>query len=603
MPLRRQAIVLTLALLVPTIVGIVWAASITYRENVRQLQEQAQSTAAVMATVLDTSLRGADSVAAALSLHPSVRDFAPELLRDLTPTTADEAVLRNVLLARPDGSGIRWALEDRGEEPPPAAWLQQVANERRPLVSRVLGDPGASRPALVLGYPVTDAAGSVQSVLGLVVQLDVIEAALASVPLPAGSEITITDNGGAVIARSGGAGRFVGGPTTTPSARPDVGAMPGAPVRSGVDGVERAFGTSVVSRAPWVVSVGTPTAVAWERTLPIYRRNLVFALFLAIGLITLEYLAIRRILRGFAHFDRAAERVVHGDLSTPVQYRMPSAELDRLQRTFAEMVERQREASQSVVAQVAEERSIRQELQSLQRQVIRQERLAAIGVLVSGVAHELNNPLQAILGFSELLQMRKDLPDEVQTDLTLIQKESARASAIIRNLSRFGRQQTTAPGPVRMRDVVASVIELRQRKLEEAGIDVDVDEEVRSPVQAVFTELQQVLLNFVINAEQAVLASGREPGRIHIRTLERDGRVLIEVQDSGDGVPAEFEPRLFQPFFTSKPVGEGTGLGLSVSYGIIESHGGVIGYRPAPGGGAIFYFELPAMIAQPDSVR
>ena len=111
---------------------------------------------------------------------------------------------------------------------------------------------------------------------------------------------------------------------------------------------------------------------------------------------------------------------------------------------------------------------MREELESLQRQVIRQERLAAIGVLVSGVAHELNNPLQAILGFAELLQLR-DGPaaGDVARELALIQKESARASAIIRNLSRFSRQQTTEPSPVRLRDVVASVVELRQRKLEE----------------------------------------------------------------------------------------------------------------------------------------
>ncbi len=158
----------------------------------------------------------------------------------------------------------------------------------------------------------------------------------------------------------------------------------------------------------------------------------------------------------------------------------------------------------SIAAQVDDERRMREELQSLQQQVIRQERLAAIGVLVSGVAHELNNPLQAILGFAELLQMQKDMPDQARADLTLIQKESARASAIIRNLSRFGRQMSE-PSPVRLRDVVASVLELRQRKLEELNIDVEVDDNRRALVMAIFTELQQVVLNFAINAEQAIV--------------------------------------------------------------------------------------------------
>jgi signal transduction histidine kinase len=114
----------------------------------------------------------------------------------------------------------------------------------------------------------------------------------------------------------------------------------------------------------------------------------------------------------------------------------------------------------------------------------------------------------------------------------------------------------------------------------------------------VLTELQQVLLNFVVNAEQAIRASGRLPGRITIRSRDLDGRVLLEVEDTGPGIPADNEAKLFQPFFTTKPVGQGTGLGLSISYGIIDSLGGRIGYRGAPVGGAVFYFDLPAANAE-----
>jgi two-component system NtrC family sensor kinase len=213
-------------------------------------------------------------------------------------------------------------------------------------------------------------------------------------------------------------------------------------------------------------------------------------------------------------------------------------------------------------------------------------------VLVSGIAHELNNPLQAILGFAELLQMRRDLPPGSAQELALIQKESTRASAIIRNLSRFSRQTTAEAADVKLRDIVASVVELRQRKLEQDNIELDVVESGHPVVHAVFAELQQVVLNFVINAEQAVMQT-QEPRLISVRITERDGYAGLEVQDSGPGVPPEDEPKLFQPFFTTKPVGEGTGLGLSVSYGIIQSHGGRIGYRRAADGGAIFFFELP----------
>jgi signal transduction histidine kinase len=213
---------------------------------------------------------------------------------------------------------------------------------------------------------------------------------------------------------------------------------------------------------------------------------------------------------------------------------------------------------------------------------------------VSGVAHEINNPLQAILGFAELLQMQDDVPDGVKTDLRLIQKESARACAIIRNLALFARQTPGEAEPLLLKDVINSVAELRQRRLESEDIHLIVDDSSARQVSAVLTELQQVVLNFVVNAEQSILSSGRLPGRVTLRTYDRDGHVVLEVEDTGPGVPAEHEVRLFEPFFTTKPVGQGTGLGLSVSYGIIDSLGGRIGYRRAEAGGSIFYFELPA---------
>ena len=188
--------------------------------------------------------------------------------------------------------------------------------------------------------------------------------------------------------------------------------------------------------------------------------------------------------------------------------------------------------------------------------------------------------------------MQKGMPEQARADLTLIQKESTRASAIIRNLSRFGRQ-TSAPSPVRFREVVASVLELHQRKLEELNIRVEVDERSQAVVMAIFTELQQVLLNFAINAEQAIVHSGASRREVTIRTGDRDGWAWIELEDSGPGVSPEHEAKLFQPFYTTKPVGEGTGLGLSVSYDIVRSHDGRIGYRRSPSGGAIFFFELP----------
>jgi C4-dicarboxylate-specific signal transduction histidine kinase len=594
-PLGRQILILQ-ALLLPLLLAlIVWTFQSTHQDHLDQLQGETRITAVTVVAYLNRNLSSADSVASALLLHPEVQSMNPRVMHDLATLA-----FRNVVLARADGQVVGWArpISSEVEGALPPTWLVDVARTGRNAVSPLLGAPGLGEHVLVLGYPVRDLSGQVSGVLGLEVHLEAVEQVLASIPLPAGSVVTVADEHGVIVARSRDSARFVGRQVEEPDALRTPQNVPAAVVREGLDGVSRVFGNHVMERGPWIVSVGIPTSVAWERSFPIYRRNVGIAIAAALLVLFLELLLVRKFVRAFGHLEQAAERVADGDLAPPPRHPMPARELDRLQDTFAEMVLELRSAHAAVQAQVAEERRMREEVQSLQRQVMRQERLAAIGVLVSGVAHELNNPLQAILGFAELLQFRDDLPENVRADLTLIQKESARASAIIRNLSRFGRQQTSEPSLVRLHDVVASVVELRQRKTEEAGIRLEVHADSQAPVTAVFTELQQVLLNFVINAEQAIHRNGDGPRRITIRTAHVDGRVRLEVEDTGPGVPPTDEPRLFQPFFTTKPVGEGTGLGLSVSYGIIQSHGGTIGYRRSASGGAIFHFELPMAVME-----
>jgi C4-dicarboxylate-specific signal transduction histidine kinase len=351
-----------------------------------------------------------------------------------------------------------------------------------------------------------------------------------------------------------------------------------------------------VEGRPLTVSVGFSNQSAWWRAEPLYRHTIAISGIATLALLILEALFVRRWLPALVHLERTADRVGAGDLTTVPRDPMPSRELEHLRDAFADMVDRLRAASQALEARMEEERRMRHEVESLQQQVIRQERLAAIGVLLSGIAHELNNPLQAIAGFSEILQRDPDIGTQARSDLGLIKKESARASAIIRNLSRFSRQQGSTPTTVLPTDVVASVVELRQRRLQEQSIRLELDERATHPMLAVFTELQQVLLNFLVNAEQSVVAN--RPGRdrrIIIRTCDTDLGVRLEVEDSGPGVPAEHESKLFQPFFTTKPIGEGTGLGLSVSYGIVRSFGGTIGYRRGELDGALFYLELPAV--------
>jgi C4-dicarboxylate-specific signal transduction histidine kinase len=348
------------------------------------------------------------------------------------------------------------------------------------------------------------------------------------------------------------------------------------------------------SRQPWTVGVQFPTGLAWNAMTTTYVQTILISGVATLIVLGLEAWFVRRFLRSFTRLQAAADRIGAGDLRTPAREPMPTRELEHVRDALRDMVDKLREAREAIARQVEEERRMRHELEMLQQQVIRQERLAAIGLLLSGIAHELNNPLQAISGFAELIQRDQDVRADVRDDLALIQKESARASGIIRNLSRFTRQQSSSPSAVDLTGVVAAVVELRQRRLQEKGVALVLDEQATRPVVAVLTELQQVLLNFVVNAEQALTEVALPDRRIVIRTRDTADGVELQVEDNGPGVPTADESKLFQPFFTTKPVGEGTGLGLSVSYGIIQSFGGSIGYRRGGLGGALFQFELPS---------
>jgi C4-dicarboxylate-specific signal transduction histidine kinase len=433
------------------------------------------------------------------------------------------------------------------------------------------------------------------AVLGCYVNPQDMEDVLGQPLLPPQSVVTVAEADGRILARSLDPGRFVGQKMT--GVPMPAGQMPVPEVRDGVDGIERMYAEAMAAGGPWIVSVGIPMSIAFDRAVSLWARS--FTLF-AVGLggwLLVAFVFSRRLTQSLSHLDTAAQRIASGDF-TPIDPRpMPTQEFEELQDAFNRMLTRFNETRSVLDSQMAEERRIREELQLLQRQVIRQERLAAVGQLVSGVAHEINNPLQAILGFAELLQMQPEVPESIKGDLSLIQKESARACAIIRNLALFARQQTGDAAPVRLTDVITSVAELRQRRLQSEDIELRVEDQSTHAVLAVLAELQQVVLNFVVNAEQAIVMSGRQPGRITLRTRDDGERVILEVEDTGPGVPPELEARLFQPFFTTKPVGQGTGLGLSVSYGIVDSLGGRIGYRSAPAGGAIFYVDLPAAAA------
>jgi len=589
---------ITVLLLVPFVSSALWSANRTRLERESEVREQAGAVAATAAAYFNQYLHGLDSMASALSRNPSVmaldRESCDRLFADVL---RDQPLILNLIVTDRGGDVKGSGLPVRGGSLAPAAaqrMRDEVFASGKSIATPITTGVVTGKPTVVLAYPVRDTGGNVVGVLGLGLNLTELQTLFNDVPLPENSVITMTDAQGRVLARSRDADRYIGKPASnysTPMAPKDV---PRTQMLEGLDGVRRFYGNAVVERGPWLLSVGIPTRVALERAAPLFRRNLAIASSAIIVVLLLALFGSSLIAGGISRIHAAVQRIAHGDLSAPGRSPVPNRELLDLQESFITMAANLREAHTALDRQIEQERKMREALQSLQRQVVRQERLAAVGVLVSGVAHELNNPLQAILGTAELLERAGDLTPDALQEVAFVKTQSGRAREIIRNLSRFSSQHSGAPTLVDLGEVVAEVVQLRRRDLDNSSIALDVQLDTARKVSANFTEVEQVVLNFVINAQQSIEADGRMNGRILIRVFDAGKKVRLEVQDDGPGVLPEDEPKLFQPFFTTKPVGKGTGLGLSVSYGIIESYGGAIGHHGNDWRGATFFFELPA---------
>jgi signal transduction histidine kinase len=227
------------------------------------------------------------------------------------------------------------------------------------------------------------------------------------------------------------------------------------------------------------------------------------------------------------------------------------------------------------------------------------QKLAALGQFVAGLAHELNNPLQGVLGHLDLLRATHALPKTLRPSMRTIYCEADRAAKIVRSLLMFAGSRRTARRRVSLSAVLKKVVALRQRSCRERGIEILRNPAERLPrVLGDALLLHQVFLNMLLNAEQAIADTGR-PGRIELASMAVDGQVFVRMRDTGPGIPPDALQRVFEPFYTTKDVGQGTGLGLAIAYGIVQDHGGRIVAANDPDGGAVLTVALPAAPPRP----
>jgi len=253
------------------------------------------------------------------------------------------------------------------------------------------------------------------------------------------------------------------------------------------------------------------------------------------------------------------------------------------------------DSSGAITGMIASLRDVT-ELNRLEQQVMQSEKLAAMGQMMAGVAHELNNPLTAILAVSDMLREHSEDAGH-KRQLELLHQQARRAADIVQDLLSFARPPAPRKGRVQLGDVLRRALHLHEYSLRRNNVSVDFLPERGIPdVLGDANQLIQVFLNLVVNAEQAI-REVRESGTLRVRMgrgAAGEQQVWASIQDDGPGIPADILEKIFDPFFTTKRPGRGTGLGLSISMAIVREHGGEIHVQAAPGGGSVFLVTLPA---------
>ncbi len=341
-----------------------------------------------------------------------------------------------------------------------------------------------------------------------------------------------------------------------------------------------------------------------DRASPLVRLVALYMITFALALLTFAYFALTRlIVRPLDALVRAADRVASGSRFLLVP-RAGASELAELGVSLQTMTERRLREEDALRAKVEELTLTTARLTEAQRQLVRSEQMASVGRLSAGLAHEIGNPLAAILGMEDLLLEGGMSAEEQRDFLVRMKRETERISGVIRDLLDFARPEGGPPSlqmPVQPTDVASAVEDVfalvRPQKPFKAGVRLALDAD-SAPVRVALSaqRLTQVLLNVLLNAGAAIASrpgGARDEDVVTVRVRRRDTFARIEVDDTGPGIPASMRERVFEPFVTTKEVGEGTGLGLAVCRGVVEAAGGTIAIDDAYKSGARVVVEVP----------
>jgi len=610
--LYRQLLLFTLAAtVVPLVLGLTSMSLNESRLAAQVLEQQREAAERLAERVGRDVLEVVERVEKALGLvDPG--GMSPEELRGLLALVykQSEDIVQVCLLdalGQPVAPGL--FLEDPSRYPEYAGRLPVSAAQHEAFVARlpwrqaaaapagsaVLGavalHPGAGVPGLAVAVPVAPGTGE-RLTAGVELSLAGLAGRLDAAAGLRGLRAALVDADGLVLAHPE-PGRVAA--RASVQATPGFLALQGAG-RSGalVEG-EAVHAYARVEPLGWAVLLEQPRDAGWAEVRRIRVSTLGWTGLSILGLAGLGWGFSRRITRDLGAFERAAQAFGRGVLETRISAR-GSAELSLLAKTFNRMGA-ELQASRQEIERWNQELSARveartRELEVAQRRLLETGKLAAIGQLGAGVAHEINNPLVGILGNTQLLLQRLPEVDERREALLKIERAAKRTREVVQNLLRFSEVDAEAEHlPCDLRKVLEDAVSLTRERLLGQGIRLRWELAERLPrVLGAPRQLMQVFLNLVDNARVAMPGGGE----LCLTTRATGEGVEVEVRDTGKGIPPEDLPRIFEPFFTTKDVWTNTGLGLSVAYRVVADHGGRIEVDSAPGRGSSFRVLFPA---------
>jgi len=378
--LQRQLAIAIGLLLVPVVAAAIWSGMNTFREREAELGDQTRTVAYTTAAYINRDLTYLDGTAANLVSNPEIRTLNPPLADILLRRIiGGHSTIACIDLIRPSGEVVAHAMSSTdGDEMKGGAteWWGRVFHSGKRVVSPLYVGPSGVH-YVVLGYPVQDDSQRIVGALGFFIDLKTLQDSVVAIPVPDGSVVNVADRDGRLLARSLQADRYTG--QLLPSDLRPVDYDRPPTERTGIDGLRRIYSEATIGNAPWVVSVGIPMSLARNRAASLWARSFAILAFGLAGWLIVAFGLSRRLANSLTHLETAAQRIGAGDF-TPVERRpMPTREFAELQDAFDLMLRRFNDTRSALDGQMAEERHMREELQSLQRQVFRQERLAAVG--------------------------------------------------------------------------------------------------------------------------------------------------------------------------------------------------------------------------------